>query len=107
MDGVTHVDDVAFGKAATTDALWPALYISGRIAGSYGIWRSLDGAAKWERLVDFPLRSLDQVTVIEADKDVFGRVYLGYKGSGWIYGQPVSLNARVTTCQPEHLSIVD
>ncbi len=84
---VDRVDDVAFGKAAPrTD--YPAIYISGRVRGVYGIWRSLDNAASWQRLVDFPVGTLDQVTVMAADPDVFGRVYLGYKGSGWIWGEP-------------------
>lgn len=105
MQSVTHVDDVAFGKAAA-GAEWPAVYISGRIAGDYGIWRSVDAASSWERLVGFPLGTLDQVTVVEADKEVFGRVYLGYKGSGWIYGQPASADTRAATGQLEHLSVV-
>ncbi|MFC0205088.1 WD40/YVTN/BNR-like repeat-containing protein [Novosphingobium soli] len=86
---VTRVDDVALGKAAK-GADYPAIYISGRVAGEYGIWRSTDNARSWQRLVDFPMGSLDMVTVLGADPDVFGRVYIGYKGSGWVWGEPAS-----------------
>lgn len=87
VPGISQVDDIAFGKAAPR-ADYPAIYISGRMAGEYGIWRSIDSAATWQRLVDFPVGRLDQVTVVGADPDVFGRVYLGYQGSGWIVGEP-------------------
>jgi hypothetical protein len=39
-------------------------------------------------LAEFPVGRLDQVTAVAADPDVFGRVYLGYAGSGWIWGEP-------------------
>ncbi|MBY0582605.1 MAG: hypothetical protein K2P68_06760 [Sphingomonas sp.] len=84
---VTRVDDIAFGKVAK-GAAYPTIYISGRVGGSYGIWRSLDAAVTWQLLVDFPVGTLDQVTTLGADPDVFGRVYIGYKGSGWIWGEP-------------------
>jgi len=84
---VTRVDDIGFGKAAP-GASYPAIYISGQIGGEYGIWRSIDNARSWQRLAEFPVGTLDQVTAIGADPDVFGRVYLGYKGSGWIWGEP-------------------
>ena len=87
LEGVTRVDDVAFGKAAA-GASYPAIYISGQVGGRYGIWRSVDETRSWQQLVDFPVGTLDQVTVIAADPDVFGRVYMGYKGSGWIWGEP-------------------
>lgn len=86
---VTRVDDIAFGKAAPGSA-FAAIYISGRVGGTYGVWRSIDNAASWQKLVDFPAGTLDQVTVVGADPDVFGRVYLGYKGSGWIWGEPAA-----------------
>lgn len=89
---VTRVDDIAFGKAAR-GAAYPAIYISGRVGGTYGVWRSTDNAGSWQRLVDFPVGTLDQVTAIGADPDVFGRVYLGYKGSGWIWGEPATCTA--------------
>lgn len=84
---VTRVDDIAFGKAAR-GASYPTIFISGRVNGAYGIWRSIDNAKSWQRLTDFPVGTLDQVTVVGADPDVFGRVYIGYKGSGWIWGEP-------------------
>ncbi len=41
----------------------------------------------------FPAGSLDLVTAVDGDKDVFGRVYLGFEGSSWIYGAPSSCAA--------------
>jgi photosystem II stability/assembly factor-like uncharacterized protein len=90
---VDHVDDVAFGKAAP-GAGYPSIYVSGQVNKSYGVWRSVDDAKTWQRIAQYALGTLDQVTVIEADKDVFGRVYVGYMGSGWQYGEPAP--CRVT-----------
>lgn len=84
---IDRVDDVAFGKAAK-GADYPAIYLSGRVNGAYGIWRSIDDARTWHRLIDFPMGRLDQVVVVGADPDHFGRVYVGYKGSAFVYGQP-------------------
>ncbi|MBV8971830.1 MAG: hypothetical protein JO290_06015 [Sphingomonadaceae bacterium] len=95
--GVDHVDDVGFGKAAA-GAAYPTIFVSGRVGGVYGIWRSTDDAATWHRLAAFPLGTLDQVQVIEGDKDVFGRVYVGYQGSSWIYGQPGACLASGAQC---------
>lgn len=92
---VNRVDDIAFGKAAA-GASYPAIYLSGQVDGKYGIWRSVNDGGNWSRIADFPLGTLDQVTVMGADPDVFGRVYIGYKGSGWIYGVPAQ-------CRPEKL----
>lgn len=87
LDDIDHVDDIAFGKAAQ-GASYPTLFLSGRIKGAYGIWRSVDNAASWQRVAGFPLGRLDQVMVLGADPDVFGRVYVGYMGSGFVYGEP-------------------
>lgn len=87
VEHVDHVDDIAFGKAAPGKS-YPTIFISGRVFGVYGVWRSLDNAASWQQLAEFPVGRLDQVTAVAADPDVFGRVYLGYAGSGWIWGEP-------------------
>jgi photosystem II stability/assembly factor-like uncharacterized protein len=85
--GVNRVDDIAFGKAAK-GSNYPTIFLSGRVGGEYGMWRSIDNALTWQRLVDFAVGSLDQVSVVGADPDVFGRVYIGYVGSSWIWGEP-------------------
>lgn len=89
LDTVDQVDDIAFGKAASGSS-YPAIYISGRVDGQYGIWRSIDDTRSWRRLADFPMGRLDQVANIGADPDRFGRVYVGYVGSGWVYGEPAT-----------------
>jgi photosystem II stability/assembly factor-like uncharacterized protein len=96
---VEAVHDIAFGKAAP-GAHYPAIYISGRVDGEYGVWRSMDDATSWARVGQFPVGALDEVVAMDADKDVFGRVYLGFKGSGWRFGQP-------STCQPAPYALGD
>lgn len=92
LPAVQRVDDIAFGKAAA-GAAYPTIFVSAQVNGVYGIWRSIDDAASWQSVAAFPLGTLDQVTVLGADPDVFGRVYVGYKGSGWRYGEPAQCKA--------------
>ncbi|HWW25268.1 MAG TPA: hypothetical protein VNZ85_05150 [Caulobacter sp.] len=98
---VEAVHDVAFGKAAP-GAPYPAIYVAGRVDRQYGIWRSIDDAAHWSRVGQFPVGALDEVVAMDADKDVFGRVYLGFKGSGWRYGQPSACKAAPYTLDDDH-----
>jgi hypothetical protein len=91
---VDRVDDIGFGKA-DGGSDYPTLFISGRVGRAYGIWRSTDDAGSWRRVGRFPDGTLDQVSVVSGDPDRFGQVYLGYKGSGWIYGRPEN-------CVPVH-----
>ena len=104
--GISQVDDIAFGKAAV-GAAYPAIYISGKKDGRYGLWRSVDDATSWQRLVDFPLGRLDQAMVLEADKQLFGRLYVGYAGSGWIYGEPVTERGASADRNARGISIVE
>lgn len=89
LENVDRVDDVGFGMAAAGTE-YPTIFISGRLSGQYGIWRSIDAAATWTQVGHFPVGTLDQVTVIAGDPNSFGRVYVGYKGSGWTYGEPAA-----------------
>ena len=83
IETVEHVDDLAFGKAAP-GSTQPTIFLSGRVANRYGIWRSIDDGTSWMKIAQHPAGSLDQVTVMAADPDRFGRVYVGYMGSGFI-----------------------
>lgn len=87
LDEVDNVDDVAFGRPAPGSPQ-PTVFISGRVKGAYGIWRSDDDAHTWLKIASFPMGRLDRVQVLSGDPNIYGRVYIGYAGSGFTYGEP-------------------
>jgi hypothetical protein len=62
--------------------------MAGTVGGQYGVWRSTDNAATWGRISDYPTGIMDNVKTIEGDPNVFGKVYIGFGGVGFVYGQP-------------------
>ena len=90
--GISQVDDIAFGRP--NQAGYPTIFLSGRLNGEYGLWRSIDEGENWTKIGAFPVGSLDQVTVLGADTDHFGRVYVGYMGSGFLVGEPADCKAK-------------
>lgn len=85
---VDWVGKIGFGKAERQGG-YPAIYLTGRVRGQMGLWRSVDDARTWKRIADFPNDNLDVVVSIDGDKDVFGRVYIGFGGSGVAVGESV------------------
>ena len=81
---VLEVRAFGFGKARTS---YPTIYIVGWVHRIYGIWRSTDNAQTWDKIGEFPIGSLDAVTTIDGDKNVYGTVYVGFAGSGYAYGR--------------------
>ncbi|HUO99533.1 MAG TPA: hypothetical protein VMU01_12750, partial [Rhizomicrobium sp.] len=65
-----------------------ALYAIGEKDGVDAIWRSLDSGASWERVNDSRHEYGRFFRCIAADKNVFGRVYVGTDGRGIVYGEP-------------------
>lgn len=86
VPNVTAVAAFGFG-AAQPGASYPAIYIAGRVGDLYGIWRSSDNAASWTQLGDYPTGILDSVNSIDADKSIYGRVYVGFRGAGAVVGE--------------------
>jgi photosystem II stability/assembly factor-like uncharacterized protein len=83
---VTRVLAYGFGKPMTAGA-YPTIFMAGKIKGQYGIWRSSDNAATWKQISDYPLGIMDGVQTIAGDPSTFGKVYLGFGGIGFVYGQ--------------------
>ncbi len=84
VSGLTRVNAFGFGKAAPGQD-YPAIFVAGKRNGEFGIYRSTDNTASWTRIARYPNQSLDAVRAVDGDKDVFGRVFLGFSGSGWAY----------------------
>lgn len=81
-----EVHDFAFGKAAP-GSNHPTIYVAGYYHRIWGIYRSTDDAKSWTRIGDgLPSGSLDRIAALEGDENEFGRVYVGFSGSGWAYG---------------------
>ncbi len=83
---VTRVSAYGFGKPLTVGG-YPTIFIAGKVGGQYGIWRSSDNATTWKNISDYPIGIMDNVQTIEGDPSTFGKVYIGFGGIGFVYGQ--------------------
>lgn len=84
--GVEQATAVGFGKPAP-GAQYQALYLSGKVKGVAGLFRSTDGGSAWVRINDDQHQfGGSAINVISGDPDVYGRVYLGGYGRGVVYG---------------------
>ncbi|WP_068607054.1 PA14 domain-containing protein [Paenibacillus swuensis] len=85
---VTQVKDAtAIGYGKALNGGYPTIYAAATVNGSYGVWRSTDEGANWEKTATYPLGLYDRVTAIDGDKDTFGKVYVGFKGNSFVYGE--------------------
>src|SRR5207253_5542148 len=75
--------------APATTGGYPAIYIAGWVgssSGNYGFWRSDNQGASWTQICKWRLNSLDAVKSISGDMNQYGRIYVGFGGSGYSYG---------------------
>lgn len=85
VPNVLEVRSVGFGAPAVGTTT-PAIYIVGWVNSIYGIWRSTDNASTWAQIGSWPLNSFDDIKTITGDMNTYGRVYVGFSGSGYSYG---------------------
>ena len=76
----------AFGKNAPGSD-YPAIYLYGTIAGEEGIFRSDDYGKTWKKINNDKYRLGNNPNCMAADRQVFGRVYIGTNGRGIFYGE--------------------
>jgi photosystem II stability/assembly factor-like uncharacterized protein len=86
---VEEAQALGFGKAAAKSH-HPTIFIQGKVKGESGLFRSTDLAATWVKIADYPNGYFEEPRVIVGDMNVFGRVFLGTGGNGFIYGQLTS-----------------
>ena len=85
--GTIAIDGFGLGKPLP-GAAFPALYALGRNAGQAGVWRSVDGGARWTRINDAGHQWGLRFRAITGDPRRFGRVYVATDGRGIVYGDP-------------------
>lgn len=84
VSGVEQAYHLAYGKAAPgTDRL--TLFLDGRIAGQWGLYRSTDGGSAWIRINDGE-HQWGGITALCGDMRTFGTVYAGTGGRGIMEG---------------------
>lgn len=82
---VLEVVDFGFGKPKRAGE-YPAIYIVGWVNNRFGVWRSDDQAVSWINIGDRPDDNIDSIVAVNGDMNVYGRVYVGFHGSGFAYG---------------------
>lgn len=85
-----HLRDFAFGKSAPGSP-YPTIFAIGQVSGTDGIYRSTDYAASWQQISTLnPNNSVDSIKTIGADMNMYGRVYIGFQGTGFAYGNYIT-----------------
>lgn len=92
LPAVREIHAFGFGRAAP-GAAEPALYLVGTVSGRYGLFRSTDGAATWQRIND-DAHQWGLILQVSGDPKTFGRVYVGTHGRGVLHGDPVVQPSR-------------
>ncbi|MGC4030784.1 MAG: hypothetical protein QM754_03410 [Tepidisphaeraceae bacterium] len=86
-DVIPVAKQVGVGAAKSADA-YPAIYVGGTVAGQRGFFRSDDAGRSWIRVND-DAHQYGNVTVIQGDARVWGRLYVGTNGRGILYAEPL------------------
>jgi hypothetical protein len=80
---------VSFGYGKAVAAGYPAVYVLGYVSNVYGVWRSDDAdqaTPTWTSMGDgYPMGIYDNPSFITGDLNNYGRVYMGFTGTGYVY----------------------
>jgi len=94
--GVTQCVAIGFGAAAK-GAANPTVYMYGKADDRWGVFRSTDEGQSWDLLSEYPQGLFARVNCISGDMSLFGRVYLGFSGNGFVYGKSTDEEAVLAT----------
>jgi hypothetical protein len=86
LSSVEEGHGVGFGHPAPGQT-YPAVYLSGKVAGVTGFFRSDDEGERFVRIND-DAHQYGGAQVITGDPRVYGRVYVSPGGRGIVYGEP-------------------
>lgn len=88
--GITRAAVIAIGAGSGQSGDSPyTIYFYGQFAANtpYGVFRSTNAGSTWERIAYYPTGLYDVPRVMAASQDTFGKVYIGFSGNSYVYGQ--------------------
>jgi len=82
---------VGAGSGQAGDAAY-TVYFYGLLSSDpeWGVFRSTNGGASWDRIAYYPTGIYATPVTMAASQDTFGKVYLGLSGDSFVYGQIIS-----------------
>ena len=87
LPGLADVGRVCLAPAARPGGV-PLMFATGRQGSDEGLWRSADLGTTWEQISAAPGGNYQDITVLAADPDAYGTVYVGFSGTGFLSGTP-------------------
>ena len=93
ISGITRAIVIAVGAGSgkVGDAPYSVYFYGQFAAGSpYGIFQSTNAGVNWNRISYYPTGIYDVPRAMAASQDTFGKVYLGFSGNSFAYGQIIS-----------------
>jgi xyloglucan-specific exo-beta-1,4-glucanase len=75
---------IALGKSRVGATYSAAVYVVGVVNGVWGVYRSDDGGATWDRFND-DAHQFGGIGVMAADQNQYGRIYISGNGRGVLY----------------------
>jgi hypothetical protein len=84
VEGVEEVGGIGFGKGRT-DSGPAAVFLTGKVRGVEGIFRSDDGGESWREISDAQ-HAYSNSNHVTGDPRIYGRVYVGTPGRGIVFG---------------------
>ncbi len=87
VDSIGGLGAIGLGAGAVVGD--PALYAWGTVHGAEGLWVSPDLGGRWDLVSTAPAGHTHTVAVLAGDPDEPGRVHVGFRGMGFVTGEPV------------------
>jgi len=90
LSGISHAIRIAIGAGSGQAGDAPyTVYFYGLTTSSpdWGIFRSTNGGSSWNRISYYPTGIYDVPRAMAASQDTFGKVYVGFSGNSFVYGE--------------------
>ena len=106
LAGISHAIRIAVGAGSGKAGDAPySIYFYGLTTSSpeWGIFQSTNGGSSWNRISYYPTGIYDVPRAMAASQDTFGKVYLGFSGNSFVYGQ-IAPSATTVPATPTGLT---